>query len=192
MRREKMDFKTKETSAMAGQENLTEMVADNAAGAAETVKEKVGRQKRLFSTIGLRFFFLSLIMMGVQLIVILTFQIFMPEIYLKYANIISLLPISIVGFPLGYLFTRNIEKAPVIEQKYEFGVKQFIPFIFIGFAVMVLGNVISTIINTLIASAAEMEATTDVEQLLSGVDMWQNLLMVVIFAPILEEFLLRK
>jgi hypothetical protein len=57
---------------------------------------------------------------------------------------------------------------------------------------MYIGNIIGTILNYVISGIANVEPTNVVEELLSTTDIFQTILVVVICAPIVEEFLFRK
>ena len=175
--------------------NYGQSVNDGQQGIAiQNMEEKdiIRSQKRIFSGLGLGFFILSIAISVVQLVVIFSVILLWPDVYAKYGNIVGLLPISILGFPAFFIMNKIFKNAPVIEQKYKFGVKQFIPFIFISFGVMMIGNLIGTGINYGIASIAGKEMTVVTAELMSGVDLWQNVLMIAILAPVLEELLFRK
>lgn len=181
---------------------LTEQMVNNsaenvnvAAGGIVVEEDKatvVKRQRKFFSAVGIRYFILTIVIMVAQLLAMNLVAFFAPDFYARWTNAVSLLPITVVGLPVAYLLMKKVEKAPVIEQKFKFGVKQLIPFFFIAYAVMTGANIISTIINMVIAAAAQREATTVVATMLSSSDILQNTVMVVILAPILEEFLFRK
>lgn len=155
-------------------------------------KSVIKSQKKSFMQIGLAFFILSVIIVIAQLLAIGIVSVVWPEGYEKYANVVGLLPISLVGFPCFFICNKLFESAPAIEQKYKFGVKQLIPFIFICFGVMTVTNLIGSGINYGISVIAGKEMTTATAALMSNSDLWQNILTIAILAPILEELLFRK
>ena len=177
-----------ENQNVSEQQIATESTVETGSSKSNVVKG----QRKLFSKVGLGFAIMSVVMALFQIIAMNIVAIFLPEIYEKYFNIVGLLPISIVGFPAFFIMNKIYKSTPAIEQKYKFGFKQFIPFIFIPFGVMMIGNLIGSGINILIANIAGKEMVVVTAELMSGVDLWQNALMVGILAPILEEFLFRK
>jgi len=174
---------------------VNDVVAANntVVGSTEVDKKSIIRsQKKSFMQIGLAFFILSVIIVIAQLLAVGIVSAVWPEGYEKYANIVGLLPISLAGFPCFFICNKLFESAPAIEQKYKFGVKQFIPFIFISFGVMTVANLIGSGINYGISVIAGKEMTTATAAFMSNSDLWQNILMIGILAPILEELLFRK
>ncbi|MCQ2494598.1 MAG: CPBP family intramembrane metalloprotease [Lachnospiraceae bacterium] len=169
-------------------------MADVNVSATETVdvNATVKRQRKTFSKVGMGFFIMTVVIMVFQMTVIGVVSYLWPDFYAEYTNVIGLLPISIIGFPAYFIMNKIFESAPAIEQKHKFTGKHLFLFILISFGVMWVGNLVATLINMGVAAAANKEATTVVSTLLSNSALWQNLIMVAIIAPILEEFLFRK
>lgn len=178
-------------------ENVINENAINAGGNDISEKEALDRkfreQRSVFNKLGFSMLFFSLIAAFAQTLVVAIASIAIPEKILEnFGVIIQLMPIYIIAFPALLLIIRWVKKAPEIEQVKKFGAKDFIPFIFISFGAIGLGAIIANLINNLAASAFQMESVNVVATLLSNNQIMQNILMVAIIAPIIEELIFRK
>lgn len=175
-------------------ENVVEVQATVGGTVAEPtdIRATVKRQKKVFSKVGLGMFVLVLIISVAQLVAINVIYSLWPDFCVKNYNLVSMLPITIVGLPGFFIMNKLNENAPKIEQKFAFGVKQFIPFIFIAVAAMSVFSFIANLLNVVLSSMVDRQATTAVGELIAESPMWQNILTIAILAPILEELLFRK
>jgi membrane protease YdiL (CAAX protease family) len=79
----------------------------------------------------------------------------------------------------------EIEKAGI-------SVKTFILYTGITITLMWIGNMAGLIITMLLSGAMQSDIANPVQQLINSADIWINLLVISIFAPICEEILFRK
>lgn len=148
--------------------------------------------KKWFSSLGMRYFVGSLIFMALQIVGGMVFGAILPEeVYAKYSLLIGMLPAYIIGVPvMALIITKNNPGVKVGEEgfKKSLVVKAF----FACITVMYVGNIISTMLNSLIASVVGGSGQNALAAVLSGSTLLQQFLIVVIAAPILEEILFRK
>jgi membrane protease YdiL (CAAX protease family) len=101
-----------------------------------------------------------------------------------------MIPVYLIIIPVCYGLFKNLTYKPLPKNKFSAG--QIIQAFFIAFAFMYIGNIIGTILNCFFSGLANVEPTNALQELLSTTDPIQTILVVVICAPIVEEFLFRK
>lgn len=149
-------------------------------------------EKKWFSSLGFRYFAASLIFMAVQLLMMLIAGIVVPEeIYNNYSLLISLLPPYIIALPLMRLvIQKNFPGVQVGDT--DFKKSTVVKAFFACIALMYMGNIVGTIINSVVARFAGGSGANVMSNLITGSSIAQNIIVVVIMAPIVEEFLFRK
>lgn len=148
--------------------------------------------KKWFSSLGLRYFFASLIIMAVQMVIMFGAGALIPEdVYNKYSLLIAMLPAYLIATPLmTIVITKNM---PATKQKEaEFKASDMVKAFFISAALMSVGNIVGTLINSLIASVSGGSGANVMANLITASSVAQNILVVVIAAPIVEELVFRK
>lgn len=148
--------------------------------------------KKWFSSLGLRYFFSSLIMMAVQMIIMFGAGALIPEdVYEEYSLLIAMVPAYLIAFPLmALVITKNM---PAKEPKEaEFKKSDLVKAFFISAALMMVGNIVGTLINSVIASVSGGSGANVMANLITASSIAQNIIVVVIAAPIVEEFIFRK
>ena len=127
-----------------------------------------------------------------QIIIVNIISIINPE-YLHNINIvttISSLCNYILPFPIFYLLMKKLDSVEL--EKTNITVKKFILYTGITITLMWIGNVTGLIITMLLSGAMQNDIANPVHQLINSSDIWINLLIISIFAPICEEILFRK
>ncbi|WP_296784052.1 CPBP family intramembrane glutamic endopeptidase [uncultured Methanobrevibacter sp.] len=148
--------------------------------------------KKFFSKIGVNYLILGIMAIIFQIIIVNIISIINPE-YLHNINIvttISSLCNYILPFPIFYLLMKKLDSVEL--EKTNITVKKFILYTGITITLMWIGNVTGLIITMLLSGAMQNDIANPVHQLINSSDIWINLLIISIFAPICEEILFRK
>jgi membrane protease YdiL (CAAX protease family) len=149
-------------------------------------------EKPPYSRVGWTLFAILGITTLLQAIIAVCAKLFAPTLYETswFIWALSFLPLYFVAIPIGYLIIKPLPKLTVPQKKLSFG--KLIAFLAMSFAVMYIGNIIGTLINTGIAALKGSTLTNPLEALMSGSNIYIELLVVVTIAPILEEVIFRK
>ena len=156
------------------------------------IGEKLNIHKKFFSKIGANYLILGVIAIIFQIIIVNIISIINPE-YLHNINIvttISSLCNYILPFPIFYLLMKKLDSVEL--EKTNITVKKFILYTGITITLMWIGNMTGLIITMLLSGAMQNDIANPVQQLINSSDIWINLLIISIFAPICEEILFRK
>ena len=156
------------------------------------IGEKLNIHKKFFSKIGANYLILGIMAIIFQIIIVNIISIINPE-YLHNINIvttISSLCNYILPFPIFYLLMKKLDSVEL--EKTNITVKKFILYTGITITLMWIGNVTGLIITMLLSGAMQNDIANPVHQLINSSDIWINLLIISIFAPICEEILFRK
>ncbi|WP_405298032.1 CPBP family intramembrane glutamic endopeptidase [Methanobrevibacter sp.] len=148
--------------------------------------------KKFFSKIGVNYLILGIMAIIFQIIIVNIISIINPE-YLHNINIvttISSLCNYILPFPIFYLLMKKLDDVEI--EKASVNAKTFILYTGITITLMWIGNVTGLIITMLLSGAMQNDIANPVQQLINSADIWINLLVISIFAPICEEILFRK
>ncbi len=117
---------------------------------------------------------------------------FFPAVteYRYFDLFVQLVPAYVVGFPLfaGMLIGMP-KKAP---EKKKMGFAGWITFLAIAFFLMTVGNYVATYLMSAFEAIKGGEITNAVDQQITGSSPLENLILVVIVAPIVEELMCRK
>jgi len=148
--------------------------------------------RKWFSELGLRYLALTAAMLIVQLGVgNLILYLFKDQAWVKeYSIFINMLPMYIIGVPVGCFVISRQKATPVAKQT--FTIKKLIACIAVAFGFMYVGNIVGSILSNMLATLTSTKANNAVADLLMGSSMWQNFIIAVICAPIIEEFIMRK
>lgn len=147
--------------------------------------------KKWFSSLGMRYFAGSLIFIVVQLLIIMIAQMAAPEVYGNYYLLIAMLPTYLIAFPLFVMvITKNMPGVKVGEPGFK--KSTLVLALFVSLGLMYVGNLVGTIINMILAGIAGGSGANAMANVITGSSVLQNILVVVIAAPIVEEFLFRK
>ncbi len=156
------------------------------------IGEKLNIHKKFFSKIGVNYLILGIMAIIFQIIIVNIISIINPE-YLHNINIvttISSLCNYILPFPIFYLLMKKLDDVEI--EKASVNAKTFILYTGITITLMWIGNVTGLIITMLLSGAMQNDIANPVQQLINSADIWINLLVISIFAPICEEILFRK
>lgn len=148
--------------------------------------------KKFFSKIGVNYLILGITALIFQILIINILNITTP-IYLSDINFLTFLSSIcnyILPFPLFYWLMKKLDvKKP---EKNSINIKTFIIYIGITLTLMWIGNLIGLGITALLSSSMHTDIANPVQQLINSTDIWLNLILISIMAPIFEEILFRK
>ncbi len=106
-----------------------------------------------------------------------------------FVEVLSVLPIYGVAFPIGYAVLAPLPT--VVPTKEKMRVRDFLSALCICEAMMMVGNYISTVLITAAQSALGSPVTNPVAESVASQPMWATVLFTVILAPLLEEIFFR-
>lgn len=152
----------------------------------------MNKDKKFFSKIGFNYLTLGVIALIFQIIMVNILNILNPN-YISDFNIISILSsISnyILPFPIFYWLMKKIDASNLEKTSVDF--KTFLVYIGITITLMWIGNLIGLTITALLNSTLQSDISNPVQQLINNTDIWFNLIVISIIAPIFEEVLFRK
>ncbi len=148
--------------------------------------------KKFFSKIGANYLILGIMAIIFQIIIVNIISMTNPQ-YLNNINILTTLSSFcnyILPFPIFYWLMKKLNDVEI--EKKTVNAKTFIIYIAITLTLMWIGNITGLIITMLLSGAMQSDIANPVQQLISSSDIWINLLIISIFAPICEEILFRK
>lgn len=101
--------------------------------------------------------------------------------------IVSFVPLYLIAMPVGLLLLRRVPAENLPQTK--LGGKRFLELLLMCFPLMYAGNIIGNILSMLLSGGSAQNALLNY---ITGGDTLWTFLVVVIIAPILEEFIFRK
>lgn len=148
--------------------------------------------KKFFSNIGFNYL--------TYLICTLIFQIILINIlgtlnsdFANNFNIITILSSIcnyILPFPILLFLMKKLESEKL--EKHPLSIKTFIIYICITFTLIWIGNIIGLAVTYLIGTSIQAEVSNPIQELINTTDIWLNLILISIIAPIFEEIFFRK
>ncbi len=153
---------------------------------------ETGAQRRHFSRIGLSLFASFVIMASLQLLL----PALMRRLYPDYVTIpwlyfaVNYIPYYLLAIPYaGILLRMNTYGTP---PKRKLGFGELLSYLPICYALTYVGNMIGTMVNSMLAIVQGEMPNNALEGLMNGSDTLTTLIFVVILGPIMEELLFRK
>ncbi|NCB73412.1 MAG: CPBP family intramembrane metalloprotease [Clostridia bacterium] len=152
----------------------------------------IEREKPPFKRVGWTFFAILSITTLLQIIGAAVAYAFAPNITHApwFVWALSFAPLYLIAIPLGYIIIRPLPKLKVPQQS--IGFKKFLAYLAMSYAIMYVGNIIGTMLNGGIAQLRGQELINPLEQLLTGSNIYFELVFVGLLAPVFEELVFRK
>ncbi len=156
------------------------------------VKETVKQGRKFFSAMGLMFLAGTLCIYAIQyklgdLIYMIKPEILQnPDIVLLFSSV----PMYILGMPLMIMLIRTIPKEKIA--KHSMPVGKFLLALIICYGIMYASNLVGTLITYLLAFLKGEPIGNYTMELASSASLWVRILIMVIWAPIMEELIFRK
>ena len=152
----------------------------------------MNEDKTFFSKIGFNYLILGTTAIIFQIILVNILGYYNPN-HLNDINIITLLSSIcnyILPFPIFYWLMKQIKTEKI--EKTKVTTKSLITYFGISLTLMWIGNITGLIITTLIGGAIQNDVANPVQELINSTNIWFNILVISILAPICEEILFRK
>lgn len=103
---------------------------------------------------------------------------------------INVLAMYVIALPILYLIVRGMRST--VRTKSKIRASEFFILIAVAEALMMLGNMVGTYLNTLIGAFLGREVTDTTAELIENSPVWLILIVAVIIGPIVEELIFRK
>ena len=154
--------------------------------------DETKNNKKVFSRVGWACFTVLAVTTVLQLVGATLVTVLKPELLETdwFTMILSFAPLYLVAFPLGFLILKPLPVDRPVQYKIGFG--KLMMFLVMSFAIMYIGNIVGTIVNSIIAAVKGTELGNPLYEILNNSNIYMNLLFVVILAPIFEELIFRK
>lgn len=151
----------------------------------------IKENKKYLSKIGLVYFLGTLFIIGLQMGISNLFYMVVDEKYYNFGFLVTMLPIYVIAFPIiAFAMSKIPAKVTIEKHKLSFG--QMVCFIFISFAGMYIANILGNLLASAIRRIAHLPMTNVFQDVALGNSIWMNFFVMVLCAPIVEEFLFRK
>lgn len=148
--------------------------------------------KKSFSSLGWRFLIGTLIIYAVQIAVVAVVGQVKPE-WLENTTInliLAVLPLYLIGMPILIALVKRMPGEAPAKKSMKPG--QFIVALIMCYALMYCGNLVGTLITTVVGALKGSEVDNALMVYATESDMMVTFLYMVICAPILEEYIFRK
>jgi membrane protease YdiL (CAAX protease family) len=145
---------------------------------------------KFFSKIGFTFIVITFATIVFQVILMSLMELFSIDMVSTNGDIIVGLSVSVVQIIFFILLMKNNESFHI--EKNKMSILAFIGCIFVSFALVFIGDLIGTLLTDFIGNSLNSPVTNPVSEMIEESDIWSNVLLIVIFAPVFEELLFRK
>ena len=148
--------------------------------------------KKSFSSLGWRFLIGTLIIYAVQIAVVAVVGQVKPE-WLENTTInliLAVLPLYLIGMPILIALVKRMPGEAPAKKSMKPG--QFIVALIMCYALMYCGNLVGTLITTVVGALKGSEVDNALMVYATESNMMVTFLYMVICAPILEEYIFRK
>lgn len=149
-------------------------------------------EKTLFNRVGLSIALYIGIAVGVQYVLMLVISTFFPVLYYKELTqwLISLLPMYVVALPASRAVLKTLPERKLFQNDMKSGT--WLQMFLMMVALMYIGNIIGTIITSVLGNGTGLDFTVPVEEMISGSNLLSVFVFSVLLAPLVEEYLFRK
>lgn len=157
-----------------------------------TPPDPLKKHKSHFSKIGLFYFCGAIIISGVQVSVITLIQLIAPQLMMNpnISLLISSLSMYLIAMPLLVIIVRTIPNMVIRKKKMTTG-QWFIAF-FMCYALMYVTNLIGTFTTAVFGTLKGDLVDNPIQDILTGLSPLTAFFLMVICAPIVEEYIFRK
>ena len=150
-------------------------------------------QKQFINSLGFRYLSFLVLYIVCQVGFSRLFAYLLPaELFADYYLVWIMLPMYLVCVPAGYFMIRGLPATGHLTQEKTFGPGQLILAILIMYGMMYAGNLVGTFLNMIISALAGTDATYAALEVVTTLDPLQNLLIVGLLGPVIEELFFRK
>lgn len=147
--------------------------------------------RKFISNIGLRYVIGSIIIFAAQIGIVKLAYLIKPDLSDQIAFLIQMMAMYLVAMPILFTLIKQVPKQVTLV-KNNLSVGRFLKFFVIGYAAMICSNFIGTGIAGVISSIKNSPVNNSLLSVVSGNSIWLNFFIMVLCAPVIEEFLFRK
>ncbi len=150
-------------------------------------------EKKHFSKLGLMYFVGTIVIYAVQLAVISIVNAVAPQL-MEDSNmsfILSMLPMYLIGYPVMIACIKQVPATEVIEKK-KMSVGQWLVAFIMCYALVYISNIIGNIVTAIIGVLKQGQVENTIVNITMNNNAWTTFIVMVICAPIAEEFIFRK
>lgn len=149
-------------------------------------------EKTLFNRVGISIALYIAIAIGVQYLLSWIIGAFFPILYYKELTqwLLSLIPMYVVALPVSRAVLKTLPERKLYQNEMRPG--KWIQMFLILMALMYIGNIIGTIITSVLGSGTGLDFTVPVEEMISGSNLLSVFVFSVLLTPLVEEYLFRK
>lgn len=157
-----------------------------------TINEDIKDGKKFFSNIGIVFLGLTLFTILIQLILGVVLKQLPDSLTNSYDfwMIISAICTYIIPLPFFLYIMGKFEKYNIDKKR--LGVLKYVACVIVTFGLCYIGNIMGITITSIIGNLINSPITNPVSQLIGNSNIIVTFIVVVIFAPIIEELFFRK
>lgn len=158
----------------------------------QDAKETVKQGRKFFSGMGLMFLAGTLCIYAIQYKISELIYMVNPEILQNpdMVMLFSSVPMYVLGMPLMILLIRTIPKEKI--QKRSMPVGKFFVALIICYGIMYASNLVGSVITYILAALKGRPIDNYTIELAGSASLWVRILIMVIWAPIMEELIFRK
>lgn len=157
-----------------------------------TSREERVNTRRHFSKLGGTYFIFAIAAYVVQIVVYELVKKLAPALLSNSAVslLVSMAPLYLIATPICVILLKNIPAASLTKKRLK--PSHFLAALVMTFAGMYIGNIIGLIITAIIGVFKGSAVDNGIVNVVMQTDMWGTVLVVVLIAPVIEEFLFRK
>jgi len=147
-----------------------------------------------FNKFGLGFFIGTIIVIAMQYGFSFACEAFFPSIAENYNLLFAgyMIATFFIAYPLLIVVVNKILKGSETIEDHKLKFWQLLVIFIISFAALYLGNIVGTLINLAISAITKQPVNNVLQNVLSGTNIWTQIIIVVILGPISEELIFRK
>lgn len=151
-------------------------------------------EKKYFSKLGLMYFLGTICVYAAQILVIMIVQAVAPQLMENYdmSVIVSMLPMYLIGYPIMIALIRRIPVDQAMSEKKKMTVGQWLVAFFMSYSLVYIMGIISNITTTIIGTLKQSAVQNTVLDMTTGMSPALTFVVMVIAAPIMEEYIFRK
>lgn len=155
------------------------------------MEEKQGMRSQI-SKVGLIYFGFAVLAYVTQMLAGWLVQKFAPSLLENSAVslIISMIPLYCIATPVCIWLMKKLPVERPAQKK--MGAGKILAALSMTFAGMYAGNIVGLVITAGIGAIKGSPVNNDIVDMIMGTDMWGTMLVAVLIAPVVEEFLFRK
>jgi uncharacterized protein len=149
-------------------------------------------RKKTFSQIGLACFTILIVASVLQLAANYLAARLAPQWTVQpwYIWAITFIPLYIIGVPIGIALFARVPSEKAAPRRLRF--RDLLIFLVMCFPMMYIGNIIGSVLNTLLHLLLGTEISNPLSSYIFGSNIWLSILFMVLLAPVIEEFIFRK